>query len=55
MTFNEIHKTCRKLAEKKRVRERDGEEETEGGTGEGETEKKKKGSTTRHQADSEQA
>lgn len=38
--------------QKKRVRER--EEETEGGLGEGETEKKK-GSTTRHQADSEQA
>lgn len=53
MTFNEIHKACRKLAGKKRVRERDGEEETEGGMGEGETEKK--GSTTRHQADSEQA
>lgn len=39
MTFNEIHKTCRKLAEKKGERER--EEETEGGLGEGETEKKK--------------
>lgn len=51
MTFNEIHKTCRKLAEKKnRVRE------SEGGTGEGEMEEeKKKGSTTRYQADSEQA
>lgn len=45
-----MQKTCGK----KRVRERDGEEETEGGTGEGETEEKK-GSTTRHQADSEQA
>lgn len=37
MTFNEIHKTCRKLAEKKtRVRE------SEGGTGEGEMEEEKK-------------
>lgn len=36
MTFNEIQKTCRKLAGKKRVRERT----REGGTGEGGMEKK---------------